>query len=356
MHLAPDLVAFALRHDLADDAVHDLEELIARRLGTTGPQPLSVDDLHSFEPDAESVEETAELQVHVHGSDPDPGRAPMPDHLEDLGLIGAGGMGEVRRVRDTHLQRTVAMKVIRGDLMVHPTEINRFLDEARATAQLQHPGVAPVHELGTLPDGRPYFTMREVRGRSLRALLDERAPLDVLVGVLVKVCEAVGYAHSMGVLHRDLKPENVHVGDFGEVLVLDWGLARAQPDSDPDFLPTEEMDASLAAVIAERVVQEAAVGTPAYLPPERANGDDRLDARGDVYSLGAMLYEMIARRPPYVGSDLLQQVRAGPPPPLGRRDDQGLSTICALAMQRDPVGRYPDAMALGAAIKARGQG
>jgi serine/threonine protein kinase len=163
----------------------------------------------------------------------------------DEGLLGIGGMGEVRRVRDTQLGRVVAMKVLRSDLVTHDWAKVRFIEEAQATAQLQHPGIVPVHDLGVLPDGRPYFTMKEVTGATFDEALrlthlpvpgpaDDQGPwtLRRLVEVFRRICEAVSYAHSRGVLHRDLKPANIMLGPFGEVLVLDWGLVKgAKPCS-----------------------------------------------------------------------------------------------------------------------------
>ncbi|MFZ5476358.1 MAG: SUMF1/EgtB/PvdO family nonheme iron enzyme [Myxococcota bacterium] len=232
----------------------------------------------------------------------------------DLGRIGLGGMGEVRRVRDAQLDRTAAMKLLRADA---PGAAARFEAEARVTARLQHPGIVPVYELGRTPDGRPYYTMREIEGVTLARAVREGWPLRRLADALLRVSEAVAFAHAAGVVHRDLKPANVMLGRFGEVLVLDWGLARevrAGPDG-------------------------AVVGTPAYMPPEQAASASP-DPRADVYALGAVLWEVLCGRPPYAGvrsAEVLADVRAGPPPAPTGPDE--LVALCLRAMARDPADR-----------------
>ena len=211
-------------------------------------------------------------------------------------------MGEVRKVRDLVLDRVVALKSVRADLTRHGLR-DRFLAEVRVTAQLQHPGIVPVHELGQLPDGRPYFTMEEVRGVSLRDAICEVHEASVggrweqsrsgwtlrrLVDALARVCDAVAYAHSRGVLHRDLKPHNVMLGAFGEVRVVDWGLAKVTADADESFIAAGEGVTRVGHV----------AGTPCYMPPEQAFGQP-LDERADVYSLGAVLYYLMCGKAPY---------------------------------------------------------
>lgn len=298
---------------------------------------------------------------------------PTPSRFEFLAVLGEGGMGQVWRVRDRVLNRTMAMKVIRRELLDRAPLRARFVEEAQCSAQLQHPGIVPVHELGTLPDGRVYFTMREVRGQTLTEVnAAQHARSDALafrrlIEAFVKVCEAVGFAHARGVVHRDLKPDNVMVGGHGEVLVVDWGLAKVLgsasghvPDSDEDVVVTSRAGG------ATRVGHVA--GTPAYMAPEQARGEvDRIDARTDVYALGAVLYELLSGHPPYQGSarDVLTRVIEGPPPPLHavRTGDAAaraghdtmpdeLVLACATAMARDPEERFATAGALGAAVLA----
>jgi serine/threonine-protein kinase len=166
-------------------------------------------------------------------SEPVLGKQESPPTLagyEVLGEVGEGGMAVVYRARHAALDRRVAVKVLRPQLAGHPSVVSRFLYEARVTARLQHPGVPPVHEVGTLPDGRPFLAMKLIQGRTLHELLQERGPGAARwLGVFEAVCQAVAYAHSEGIIHRDLKPSNVMVGAFGEVQVMDWGWRKCSP-------------------------------------------------------------------------------------------------------------------------------
>jgi len=305
--------------------------------------------------------------------------------------IAHGGMGSILQVWDDSLDRSLAMKVIRGadsastqgaSSPVEGALLARFLEEAQVTGQLDHPGVVPVHELGLDAGGRVYFTMKLVKGRDLKAIFDlvfegrdgwneTRA-----LGVLLKVCEAMAYAHAKGVIHRDLKPSNVMVGNFGEVYVMDWGLARAlgrKDTHDLRFRPEEEALSSLKTE-RRREREEApdsplvtmdgiVVGTPAYMPPEQARGDiESLGPRSDVYSIGAMLYHLLARETPYVprgarvsSRTLLASVLAGPPAPLSsiRRDVPAeLVAIVEKAMAREISRRYATTLALADDLRA----
>jgi tetratricopeptide (TPR) repeat protein len=230
--------------------------------------------------------------------------------------VGHGGRGIVYRVSDPELNRPLAVKVLRPELRDEPDAVRRFLEEAQITSQLQHPGVVPVHAIGRLADGRPYFAMKLVQGRTLAELLAGRpAPshdLPHFLGVFQQVCEAVAYAHSRGVIHRDLKPANVMVGAFGEVQVMDWGLAKVlaaevasrgpQPGgpgaSAPpaaDTIRTVRTDAA-----GHSSADGLVVGTAAYMSPEQAKGQaECIDERADVFGLGAVLCEVLTVQPPY---------------------------------------------------------
>jgi eukaryotic-like serine/threonine-protein kinase len=295
---------------------------------------------------------------------------------EDLGLIGFGGMGEVRRVRDYELNRTLAIKIAHEKILNHSAALSRFLDEAQVEAQLQHPNILPVHELGRLPDGRYYFTMQEIKGREFTSAIEEVHSaiqneqwtisengwgLRRLIDVFQKICQAISYAHAKGVVHRDLKPENIMLGAFGEVLVVDWGIAKVMGHH------TEALKEDL---VFEEVVTERSrsgrttrygqiAGTPAYMPPEQASGEiDQIDHRSDVYALGAILYEILSGRLPYKGKsarEVLDLVLEGPPPPIRSHVDaegrircsaskpplpETLVKACEKAMTRDPKGRF----------------
>jgi len=232
-----------------------------------------------------------------------------------LGEIARGGMGVVLKARDADLGRDLALKVLldrhRGDQDV----VRRFVEEAQIGGQLQHPGIVPVHELGTLADLRPFFAMRLVKGRTLAALLAERpspaAGLPRFLPIFEAVCQTVAYAHARRVIHRDLKPANVMVGNFGEVQVMDWGLAKvlAEGGIADEAKAMEKAETVILTVRSGSVGSGSesqagsVLGTPAYMAPEQARGDvERIDERADVFGLGAILCEILTGRPPYVGS------------------------------------------------------
>lgn len=286
----------------------------------------------------------------------------------ELGLLGEGGMGQVFRVADPDLERQVAIKVIRTRQMARPDQVARFLEEARNTARLQHPGIVAVHRLGQLPDGRYYFTMREVVGRTLESMVRDvhRASgpagwgearggwsLRRLVDAFHKVCETMGYAHGTGVVHRDLKPANVMLGDHGEVVVLDWGIAKVlgRPDRVVEGVgrPGE--------VNFRHTNSGEIAGTPAWMSPEQARGEHRrVGTASDVWALGGILFMILYGVRPYhrrKGMAVLAAVAAGPPQPPegpGPPVPPMLEAIRRKAMFMEPEDRYPDADALAADV------
>ncbi|WP_437607317.1 bifunctional serine/threonine-protein kinase/formylglycine-generating enzyme family protein [Sorangium sp. So ce834] len=309
----------------------------------------------------------------------------MPPRYRDLGVIGSGGFGDVRRVHDLVLDRVVAMKILRRDVGDAERVRARFLEEAKLTAGLQHPGIVAVHDGGRLDDGRLWYTMPEVRGRTLREIIDEAhaAPTPSghreagagwtfrrMIDAFARACQAVAYAHRQGVVHRDLKPANVMVGELGEVLVMDWGIgrriARAAPPPSldpleaqpPSSAPSSPAPASRPAP--ELTLDGDVLGTPAYMPPEQARGDHkRHGPASDVYALGAILYHALAGRPPYEGTVLsvLGQVLSEPPTPVveaarGKPVPLELAAICERAMRRPIEERYPDAESLAREVLA----
>jgi serine/threonine protein kinase len=193
---------------------------------------------------------------------------------ELLSLLGRGGMGAVYLARDTVLDREVALKIV--DPVDRPSDAapDRLAAEARILARLEHPGIVPVHDFGQLPDGRMFYAMKRVRGDRLDRWLARERGLAERLTVFVRLCDAVAFAHAHGIVHRDLKPENVMIGEFGEVLVLDWGIAQSKTRT-PDERP--------ATVVA---------GTPDYMAPEQLRGDTVVDHRADVYALGVVLERM----------------------------------------------------------------
>src|SRR5262245_33528548 len=297
---------------------------------------------------------------------------PQVPGYELSGEVGRGGMGVVYRARDLSLDRDVAVKLLQHGYPPDSPLARRFADEARITAQLQHPGIPPVHDLGTLPDGRPFLAMKLIKGSTLDHLLAARPdPADGrgrFVATFEQVCQAVGYAHAHDVTHRDLKPSNVMVGAFGEVQVMDWGLAkvlttRGRPPGLPDTaLVTVAGTAIRPARGADQETQAGSLlGTPAYMPPEQAIGAvDRIDARSDVFSLGGILCAVLTGRPPYVAdtTEATRQLAA-----RARLDDAHarlaacgaepeLVALCRRCLAPEPDDRPRDAGAVAAEVAA----
>jgi formylglycine-generating enzyme required for sulfatase activity len=269
------------------------------------------------------------------------------------GEIGRGGMATVRSVRDLELDRDLAMKVI---ARAGGVARRRFLAEASVTGRLDHPGIVPVHDLGVDGEGRLFFTMRRVEGIDFEQAIarvharDRDWTLSRALEVLIKVCDTLAFAHTRGIVHRDLKPSNVMTGRFGEVYVVDWGLARARPGHE-DGSPSAVNRAEDADENPWLTRDGDVTGTPAYMSPEQAMGKaSEIDARSDVYAAGAILYQLLTNRRPYSdrGRDVstrevLARVVAGPPDPVRnlRRDAPvELVAICEKAMQREPRERF----------------
>jgi serine/threonine-protein kinase len=242
---------------------------------------------------------------------PGPAALVRAGRYEIEGEIARGGMGTVLRARDPDLNRALAVKVLRADCLTLPGVERRFREEAQITGQLQHPGIPPVHEVGTLPDGRPFFAMKLIRGRTLAELLQERPArsddLPRFLAIFEQVCQTLAYAHSRGIIHRDLKPLNVMVGAFGEVQVMDWGLAKVLSGESAGGGRFEEGSSIATVRTASPGLSSQAgtvLGTPAYMAPEQARGEvDRLDERCDVFGLGAILCAMLTGQPPYQGAN-----------------------------------------------------
>ena len=266
-----------------------------------------------------------------------------PARYRVLGEHGRGGLGRVSRAHDRELGRDVAIKelISRGKV----DEI-RFLREAMITARLEHPGIVPVHEAGRWPDGTPFYAMKLVSGRSLRDLIAERPTIDQRLDLLhhvIAVADAIAYAHGRNIIHRDLKPGNVIVGDFGETIVIDWGLAK-------DITTPE--DSATASAVREAsddddlTARGSVLGTPAYMAPEQARGEP-VDQRADVFAIGAMLWELCSLKKT-LPSNSQQRHRM-----LRRAGiDRDLIAIIEKALDADPEQRYPDAGALAADLKA----
>ncbi len=231
-----------------------------------------------------------------------------------LGEIARGGMGVVYRAVDRMFDRDIAVKVNQAHAAIHVEASRRFLEEAKITGQLQHPGIPAVHEIGTLPDGRQFLAMKLIKGQTLQQMLTSRAadrPEHArFIAIFEQVCQAVAYAHSRGVIHRDLKPQNIMVGTFGEVQVMDWGLAKMiqrsateQEDSSQGTAAPTQFTDPRANTDSEDTQPGAILGTPAYMSPEQAAGlVEQIDAQADVFGLGAILCCILTGQPPYTGT------------------------------------------------------
>lgn len=307
------------------------------------------------------------------------------------GVVATGGMGAVLKAQDNNLARTVALKVMLNSAEASDQTIYSFVAEAQITGQLEHPNIVPLHDIGVAADGTIYYTMKLIEGRTLRDILKDiregnvdtiqRFPIARLLTCFQKVCDGIAYAHSRRVVHRDLKPDNVMVGEFGEVLILDWGLAKVLPE--PGQADTEEQGGEFSGPLPGGAGSDVMAtmagqvkGTPNYMAPEQAEGRvSDIDARSDIYALGGILYCILTTQPPITGSSLdeiLTKVTQGtitapalfndlpvenpagqvaPHCPGGVIPD-ALSAVAMKCMMREPQQRYQSVEELQADIAA----
>jgi tRNA A-37 threonylcarbamoyl transferase component Bud32 len=306
-----------------------------------------------------------------------------PPGYELIDEIGKGGMGVVYRARDVALDRHVAIKLLSERYPPDSLSAQRFLSEARITGQLQHPGIPAVHKVGTLADGRPFLAMKLIKGNTLEAILKQRThprPSKTpgvphnstgvdrgrLLAIFEAVCQAVGYAHAHRVIHRDLKPANVMVGAFGEVQVMDWGLAKVLAEGTPVTPDALAADQTRAWTEIHSTPEDGShtqvgslVGTPAFIPPEQALGEiEKVNERSDVFGLGALLAVILTGNPPYVGetseSVRVQAVRGKLEDCFARLDASGaepdLVALCKTCLAFEPADRPADGGAVAAAV------
>ncbi len=274
-----------------------------------------------------------------------------------------GGTAKLFSCFDENLRRTVVYKTLHDHLRDDEIETQRFLREARVTANIAHPGTVPLYELGRDRNGSLFFTMKRVNGRDLRSIIealktgDERTaiafPLSAQVDILISVCQTVAYAHRHGVIHRDLKPANILVGGFGESLVIDWGLAKVWGEPE---LATAEMGADEDPALTP---VGRRYGTPLYMAPELARGDAHIDARVDVFSLGNVLFEILTHQQMLSGETvsevtdrLLNQPLLNPSEVAPEKNiPPALETICCHALEKEAKNRYHDVAALMEALQ-----
>jgi serine/threonine-protein kinase len=271
---------------------------------------------------------------------------------EILEELGRGGMGVVYKARQVKLNRVVALKMILTAGHASAADLQRFRDEAEAIAQLRHPHIVQVYSVGE-QGGRPFFALEFVEGGTLAQKLESKPQPPTAAARMVELlARGVHAAHQAGIIHRDLKPANVLLGEYGETVVIDWGLAKAV-----DGRAQQGVARDLDAARADATVAGYALGTPMYMPLEQARGEP-IDMRADVYALGAMLYHLFAGTPAYEGTssrEVLAQLLAGPPMRLGVRVPAlapDLAAIVDKAMEREPSRRYPSAEQMAADLSA----
>jgi serine/threonine-protein kinase len=280
---------------------------------------------------------------------------PTPGHLRLYPELGRGGMGRIHPATDRNLLRHVALKRLAKELVSESFYRDGFIAEAQITGQLEHPNIVPVHELALDKSGVPYFTMKLVQGQGFHQWLQDPARLpgstqrlEEGLEIFLKVCDAIAYAHHRGVIHRDLKPDNIIVAGFGQVYVMDWGLARLSRTR-PASGENAQMEAP------------GPVGTPAYMSPEQARGNPaEMDERSDVFGLGAILYEIVAGRTPYGpeydAERIIELAKAGRVIPLEQQAKVGVSkrirNIIMKAVQPRPEDRYQSVVELQSDVHA----
>jgi tRNA A-37 threonylcarbamoyl transferase component Bud32 len=345
---SPDAV-FGTTGDAAKGSGTRSSKAAAAKDATSGPRLDSA--ATSIRPSAPPPETPSQRPISRSTGDTSP---LWSGRIRVHGEVGRGAMGYVMRGTDTKLRRELAIKVLPMPRDKIPqSQLARFVEEAQITAQLEHPNVVPVHDLGLDPDGRAYFSMKLVRGQSLEAILEKRLAGDAatlsefglrrLLDVFLQVCQAMEYAHARGVIHRDLKPANIMVGDFGEVLVMDWGVAKLKGRTESLLDDVTSVRAGNDALATQF---GAVIGTPTYMSPEQAKGLN-VDERTDLYALGVMLYEILCGQCPFDGTDpvliigrLLTETPR-PPSEIQPRTPLALETLALRLLEKDPDRRTP---------------
>ncbi len=286
---------------------------------------------------------------------------PSPDcswkeHFTEMTPFKEGGGGVLFRTRDRYLNRDVILKLLKQEHRDSPDVSRRFLREARVTALIQHPSTVPIYEMGQDPEGNPYFTMKEIRGDALNIILkgisardrkfDRFRSREVLIDLLIQVGQALAYAHACGVVHRDIKPGNIMVGAFGEVMVMDWGVAKIM-DGEEEEQVEYKLPPSLEGDMDDTEYGKV-YGTPRYMAPEQARGRTDIDERVDIFSLGAVLYECLIYRPLVFGAnrdELLKKICEEPFVSPATKEPYRmvppeLDAIVMKALAKDPANRY----------------
>jgi tetratricopeptide (TPR) repeat protein/tRNA A-37 threonylcarbamoyl transferase component Bud32 len=338
---------------------------VAGRANSRQAQPAAGEQTSGVEPG--DPEATADMNFSVAET-----LADANARFVNLRSHAKGGLGEVFRATDTELDREVALKEIQSRFSDNEVARARFEMEACVTGSLEHPGIVPVYSYGRHSDGRPYYAMRFIRGRSMRDEIedfhqrfvgktynqDARLALRGLLKRFIETCNAIAYAHSRGVLHRDIKPANVMLGKFGETLVVDWGLAKSVGRDDHYSHSDESTLMPGSGSIGSATLQGSALGTPGYMSPEQAAGRlDELGPSSDVFSLGATLYAILTGKPPFAARTAQEIINKVidcdfvPPKTLDGRVPKALEAICLKAMQKLPDARYETPLALASDVE-----
>ena len=395
-----DLDAWLLQNDRL--SVHQLQELRALP-PTSSSEENGMDEtaIESRSPSSEPLFKIGSTRLNqldhsirkmwtMETSDVPSGNLPtLPDKFlryTDFEIIGSGGMGQILRATDPKIDRQIAIKTLHPKLLSNRSTLNRFQREARITGQLEHPNIVPVHDAGQSPDGTHFFCMKLVGGESLAEVLQGLSALHAeretahdgtrLLPEFLKICDAMEFAHSRGVIHRDLKPANIMIGSFGEVLVMDWGLAKnvlsdTQEQTSCE-LEIQELDQEhfrnyLDTIIPDSTLTQdgTILGTLDYMPPEQAAGKvEEIDQQSDLYSLGAILYELLTLKPPLSGklkiARLAQIIRGKFPPPRECNPEafipRDLEAVVLKAMAREKADRYPSVSEMKVDLQAFLQG
>lgn len=289
------------------------------------------------------------------------------DKYSEFREIGKGGVGILYSCYDQYLGRRVVMKCLPLEHAKKSSERRRFLREARITAQLQHPNTVPVYEVGRDPQGRLYFTMKKIEGNNLFRInvgianndpqIRKSYSLKTLLGILHQACLSLHYAHTHGVIHRDIKPENIMVGLFGEVILMDWGVAKVWGQSDDE--------SGISSHVYQRLTNSGQrPGTPLYMSPEQVRNASPVDERTDIFSMGVVLYEMLAQREPFRGENVQQTFEnilfETPKRPSEIAEwfsiSNELEAICMKAIEKDPHDRYSNIFELGDLLRQSAEG
>ena len=354
------------------DAVNNPEQTVEAGPPIAAPR--------TFDNSPERTVSTSQMSTTGRGPRPvavpsAPSSQVQPTPYTIIRLHASGGLGCVNLARDEAIQREVALKQIQPHLADNYHSRTRFVTEAKITGQLEHPGIVPVYAMGTDDAGHPYYVMKFVRGRTLDEVISEYfvSPNPLVFRELLRrfvtVCQAIAYAHSRGIIHRDIKPQNIMLGDYGETLVLDWGLAKDMKDkssrssdmsasSNASSAASSQLSGIRPAPLSNSLTLDGQViGTPAYMSPEQASGHTELHGPAtDIYSLGAVLYKMLTSKAPNTGkstaSSNLRTYQAPPKPSSVRPDiHPELERICAKAMAEHPEERYQRAMELSQEVQ-----